>query len=197
MPTGINLTPPQELKRQQVQFIVGAAVKATAVLLVLALGAAGYLFYKSGQLKGELRALDQQQTDLLAQKASMREVEDYSKKISGKYFLLQKYLQSRIKYSAVLAELLTRVPETIVLDGLDFGGADKKAQITGTSKDLVTVSALVNGLAKEGNSSSDSAVGLAGKNAFTAVSLDSLNVTEGESVDFVVSFTVTEENFLQ
>jgi len=197
MPTGINLTPPQEIKRQKTQFIVGTSIKTSLLLLVILLGVAGFLFYKSTQLKTQIASLDQQKIDLTAQKDSMNEVEEYSKKLAGKYFLLQKYLQSRIKYSSVLTELLARVPENVVLESIGFEGSGKKAQITGSSKDLVDVSTLVNRLAKEGSASTESAVTLDGKSAFSEVSLDSLNVKEGESVEYNVSFKVNEENFLK
>ncbi|MFA5776400.1 MAG: PilN domain-containing protein [Patescibacteria group bacterium] len=197
MLTGINLTPPQEIKRQKTQYIVGTSIKTSLLLFAILLAVAGFLFYKSSRLKSQLTSLDQQKTDFTAQKDSMKEVEEYSKKLSGKYFLLQKYLQSRVKYSAVLTELLARVPENVVLESIGFEGSGKKARITGSSKDLVDVSTLVNRFAKEGNASTESAVSLSGKNAFSEVSLDSLNVNEGKSVEYTVSFKINEENFLK
>ncbi|PIS22106.1 hypothetical protein COT50_03770 [candidate division WWE3 bacterium CG08_land_8_20_14_0_20_41_10] len=197
MPIGIDLTPPKEIKRQKTQFIVGASIKTSLALFVILLGVAGFLFYKASSLKKQISSLDQQKTELTAQKDSMQEVEEYSKKLSGKYFLLQKYLQSRIKYSAVLTELLARVPQNVVLESIGFEGSGKKARITGSSQAIVDVSTLVNKLAKEGNASSESAVSLGGKNAFSEVSLDSLNVDEGKSVEYNVSFKINEENFLQ
>lgn len=197
MPIGIDLTPPKEIKRQKTQFIVGASIKTSLGLLVVLLGVMGFLFYKSTELKNQIASLDQQRTEFTAQKDSMQEVEEYSKKLSGKYFLLQKYLQSRIKYSAVLTELLARVPQNVVLESIGFEGSGKKARITGSSLAIVDVSTLVNKLAKEGNASSQSAVSLNGKNAFSEVSLDSLNINEGKSVEYTVSFTINEENFLQ
>lgn len=197
MLTGINLTPPQEIKRQKTQYIVGASIKTSLLLFVILLGVVGFLFYKLSRLKSQIASLDQQTADLMAQKDSMKEVEEYSRKLSGKYFLLQKYLQSRIKYSAVLTELLARVPENVVLESIGFEGSGKKAQITGLSKDLADISTLINRLAKEGNASSESAVSLNGKNAFSEVSLDSLNVNEGKSVEYNVSFKINEENFLK
>jgi len=197
MPTGIDLTPPQEVKRQKTQFIVGTSIKVSLLLFVVLLGVAGFLFYESTRLGSQVSSLDQQKTDLTVQKDSMKEVEEYSKKLSGKYFLLQKYLQSRVRYSAVLTELLARVPQNVVLESIGFEGLGKKAKITGSSKDLVDVSTLVNRIAKEGNASSESSVSLSGKNAFSEVSLDSLNVNEGKSVEYNVSFKVNEENFLK
>ena len=197
MPAGIDLTPPKEIKRQKTQFIVGTSIKTSLVLFAILLSVTGLLFYKSSTLTTQIASLDQQKAVLTAQKDSMKEVEEYSKKLSGKYFLLQKYLQSRIKYSAVLTELLARVPQNVLLESIGFEGSGKRARITGSSKDLVNVSTLVNRLTKEGNASTESAVSLSGKNAFSEVSLDSLNVNEGKFVEYTVSFKISEENFLK
>jgi len=197
MPIGINLTPPQEIKRQKTQYIVGTSIKTSLALFIILLGVAGYLFYKTTQLKSKVTLLDQQKIDLVAQKDRMTEVEEYSKKLSGKYFLLQTYLQSRIKYSAVLMELLARVPQNAVLQNIDFEGSGREARVAGSTKDLVDVSTLVNKLAKEGNASSESSVALSGKKAFSDVTLSSLNVNEGKSVEYSISFKINEEAFLK
>lgn len=194
---GINLTPPQEIKSRRTQYVVGASTKIAVVILLGVIGIAIYYFSNTSSLKGQISVLDSQKADLTSQRDSMREVEDYAKKLSGKYFLLQKYLESRLKYSSVMLELLSRVPEGIKFDSLGFEGVGKRTRISGTSKDVVSVSTFISRLAKEGNSSTDSAVKLTGKNAFIDVRLDSLAVDEGKEINYAVSFKINEEAFLK
>lgn len=201
MAQGINLTPPQEIKRRRTEYIVGASTKVSALLLLLALGVSGYYYFQSSSLSNEISDLQDQKVQLTAQVDSMREVEDYAKKLSGKYFLLQKYLESRLKYSSVMLELLARVPQEISFDSLSFDGLGRRTVIAGASKDVISVSTFVSRLAKDGNASSDSAVDLTGKNAFINVRLDSLSVYEGKEdqkgVQYSVSFDINEEAFLK
>lgn len=197
MPNGVNLTPPQEIKRQKTQYVVGASTKAAVLLVLILVGIAAYFYTQSSSLKNQVSSLETQETDLMSQRDSMTEIEGYAKKLSGKYFLLQKYLESRLKYSSVILELLARVPAGVAFENLDFEGAGKRTRVSGTSSDVVSVSAFVNSLAKEGNSSSESSVSLGGKNAFSDVRLDSLKVDEGKSVEYSVSFKINEEAFLR
>ena len=197
MPAGINLTPPQEIKRQKTQYVVGASTKLSILLFIILLGVGTFFFYKSYTLKNQIVGLDTQKADLIQQRESMREVEDYAKKLSGKYFLLQKYLESRLKYSSVMLEFLARVPDGLLLENVGFEGTGKRARVSGTSADIVRVSSFINRLSKDGNASSESAVNLSGKNAFMDVRLDSLNVEEGKDVEYGVSFKVNEEVFLK
>lgn len=201
MPQGINLTPPQEIKRRKTQYVVGASTKISVFLLVLALGVAGYYYSQSSGLTSKIVSLQSQKSQLTAQVESMQDIENYAKKLSGKYFLLQKYLEGRIKYSSVMLELLARVPEEIAFDSLSFDGLGKRTTLTGTSAEVISVSEFVNRLAKEGNASSESAVDLSGKNAFTGVRLDSLSVDETEEnkggIQYSVSFDINEEAFLK
>jgi len=201
MAQGINLTPPQEIKRRRTQYVVGASTKISVFLLVVALGVAGYYYSQRSSLANKVATLQSQKGQLTAQVESMREIENYAKKLSGKYFLLQKYLEGRIKYSSVMAELLARVPQEISFASLTFDGLGKRTTITGESEDIISVSSFVNRLAKEGNASSQSAVDLAGKNAFTNVRLDSLNVDEEKEnqkgIQYTVSFDINEEAFLK
>lgn len=194
---GINLTPPQEIKRRKTQYVVGASTKISIVLLLIVLGASAYFFSKVSTTKSKIASQDSRKTELTAKREEMREVEDFAKKLSGKYFLLQKYLESRLKYSSAITELLSRIPEGVNYTDLKFEGMGKRASISGTSKDVVSVSSFVNRLAKEGNSSTQSAVKLDGKNAFLEVRLDSLNVEEGKEINYIVSFNVNEEAFLK
>lgn len=193
----IDLTPPQEIKRKRTQYVVGASTKISVVLLLIAVGVAVYYFTKETNLQTQIASLDSQKTELTARVQSMQEVENYAKKLSGKYFLLQKYLESRLKYSSVMLELLARVPTEISFDNLSFEGAGKRTTIAGSSKDVISVSAFVNRLAKPGNASSESAVTLEGKNAFTDVRLDSLSVDQDKGVAYSVSFKINEEAFLK
>ncbi len=201
MPQGINLTPPQEIKRRRTQYVVGASTKISVFLLLLALGVAGYYYSQKSGLTTKIFALQSQKGQLTAQVESMREIENYAKKLSGKYFLLQKYLEGRIKYSSVMLELLARVPQEISFESLNFDGLGKRTTISGASTDVISVSSFVNRLAKEGNASSESAVDLVGKNAFTNVRLDSLSVDEEKEnqkgIQYSVSFDINEEAFLK
>ena len=201
MPQGINLTPPQEIKRRRTQYAVGASTKISVFLLLLALGVAGYYYSQKSGVTTNISALQSQKGQLTAQVESMREIEKYAKKLSGKYFLLQKYLEGRIKYSSVMLELLARVPQEISFESLNFDGLGKRTTISGASKDVISVSSFVNRLAKEGNASSESAVDLVGKNAFTNVRLDSLSVDEEKEnqkgIQYSVSFDINEEAFLK
>lgn len=196
---GIDLTPPQEIKRQKTQYAVGTSVKLAALLLLVALGTGGYFFYKSSVLNRQLSDLSKQETDLISQKDALRTVENYAKKLSGKYFLLQKYLENRSLYSSMLLELVSRVPVGITLDTVNFDGMEKRASVTGSAADVIQVSDFVNQLSKEGNASSESSPSLSGKKAFTDVRLDSLRVDErtGEksTVKYNVSFKVNGDLF--
>ncbi len=177
--------------------MVGASTKISIVLLLIAVGVAIYCFSQETALKGKVTRLDSQQAELIAKVESMREIEDYAKRLSGKYFLLQKYLESRLKYSSVMMELLARVPKEISFNDLNFEGVGKRTTIEGVSIDVISVSTFVNRLAKDGNASSDSAVNLSGKNAFTEVRLDSLNVDDEKGITYSISFNIDEGAFLK
>lgn len=177
--------------------MVGASTKISVVLLLLAVGVGIYYFSKETSLQNQAASLESQKTNLAAKVESMREVENYAKKLSGKYFLLQKYLESRLKYSSVMLELLARVPTEISFDSLSFEGAGRRTTIAGSSKDVIPVSAFVSRLARPGNASSESAVALEGKNAFMDVRLDSLSVDQDKGVSYSVSFKINEEAFLK
>lgn len=197
MDKGINLTPPREIKRRRTQYVVGASTKIATLILFIAVGVAVYYFSKESDLQRQMDSLDSQKIQLTQKVESMREVEDYAKKLSGKYFLLQKYLESRLKYSSVMLELLARVPDEILFDNLTFDGVGRRTTVTGSSKDDISVSTFVNRLAKEGSASSESAVVLDGNYAFTEVRLDSLNADEEKGVTYSVSFKINEEAFLK
>ena len=201
MPQGINLTPPQEIKRRRTRYVARTSTKTSVFLLLLALGVAGYYYSQKSGLTTKISVLQSQKGQLTAQVESMREIENYAKKLSGKYFLLQKYLEGRIKYSSVMLELLARVPQEISFESLNFDGLGKRTTISGASTDVISVSSFVNRLAKEGNASSESAVDLVGKNAFTNVRLDSLSVDEEKEnqkgIQYSVSFDINEEAFLK
>ncbi|MFH1295145.1 MAG: hypothetical protein ABIH84_01030 [bacterium] len=194
---GINLTPPQEIKERQTRYVVGASTKLAILLLLIAIGISGYYYLTIRTLKTQMAAWQTQSIELDTKVASMHEVEGFAKKLSGKYFLLQKYLESRLKYSAVMQELLARVPSEISFVNVTFEGMGKRAIVSGTSTDVVSVSAFVNQLAKEGNATSQSAVLLEGAHAFLDVRLDSLRVDEEKGVDYSVSFRINEEAFLK
>jgi len=201
MAQGINLTPHKEVKLRRRQYVVGVSTNISIFLFMVALGVAGYYYSRSSNLNSKISTLQSQKGQLTAQVESMREIENYAKKLSGKYFLLQKYLEGRIKYSSVMTELLARVPQEISFASLTFDGLGKRTTITGESKDIISVSSFGNRLAKEGNASSESAVDIAGKNAFTNVRLDSLSVDEEKEnqkgIQYAVSFDINEEAFLK
>lgn len=194
---GINLTPPQEIKRRRTQYVVGASTKLSVLLLLIVACIAAYYFVKSTGFQTQIGNLESQKADLTSKRESMKEIEGYAQKLSGKYFLLQKYLENRIKYSSVMQELLARVPEGVVFDTIGFEGVGKRARITGTSKDVVSVSSFIGRLTKVGNASDTSAVTLNDKSAFADVRLDSLSVNEGKQVNYAVSFRINEEAFLK
>ncbi len=181
--------------------MVGASTRVSIFLLVLAVGVACYYFFRFSSLNSRIAALEDQKNHFASQVESMREVEDRAKQLAGKYFLLQKYLESRIRYSSVMMELFARVPQEVTLSVLDFEGLGRRATISGGSTDAIFVSSFVSRLAKEGNASSDSGVDLAGRNAFINVRLDSLSVSEEEvgqkGVQYSVSFDVNGEAFLK
>jgi len=191
----IDLTPPQEIKRQKTQYVVGTSTRLAIAFFVIVIGWGGYSLYKATFLKGQISAMEVRESELVAQRSSMSETESYAKKISGKYFLLQKYLESRFRYSSIMQELVSRVPNGVSLDSIAFEGMDKRAKVSGTSADVVQVSSFVSYLSKEGNASSQSAASLSDKNAFTDIRLDSLSVNEGKPVDFSVSFQTNSEVF--
>lgn len=201
MARGINLTPPQEIKRRKTQYVVGVSTRISLVLLIVAVATAGYYFYQSSSLDSKIKALEDQKNALTKQIESMNDIENYAKKISGKYLLLQKYLEGRVKYSAVLSELLARVPQEISFESIAFDGLGRRTTISGSSKDIISVSTFINRLAKEGNASTESAVDLSGKNAFVGVKLDSLSVDEEKEgqkgIRYSVSFEINKEAFLK
>ena len=198
MVSGVNLTPPQEIRRRRTQYVVGAATKMSVLLVLVLAGVAVYYFVKSSTLHKQIADLDSRGNDLTSQRDSMAEVEGYAKKLSGKYFLLQKYLESRLKYSSVISELLARVPKSVLFTDLDLGGAGQEVKVSGKSGDVISISAFINGLAKEGNASSGSGVVLDGQRAFLDVRLESLKVDEiQKSVDYSIVFKVNEKAFLK
>jgi len=96
-----------------------------------------------------------------------------------------------------MLELLSRIPPEISFNSLNFEGVEKRTSLSGTSKDVISVSVFVSRLAKEGNASTESSVNLGGKNAFTNVRLDSLSVSKGNGVNYSISFNINKEAFLK
>jgi len=195
MVVGIDLTPPREIKKQKTQYVVGTSTKVSIFLFVLALAGGGFLFYTTRQLNSQINETEKQKAELTAKRASLKEVEDYAKRLSGKYFLLQKYLEGRTRYSVVVTELTARVPTGISIETIAFDSGGRPSKVTGLASDIVQVSAFISKLAKDGSASSESSAALVGKNAFDNVRLDSLLVNEDKHVEYGISFVVNEENF--
>lgn len=193
----INLTPPQELKRQKTQYVVGAATKASLVFLLLSVLLSAYYFFVTFKLKNNLRDLDLQNKQIAQEISSLQDIENYAKGISGKYLILQRYLESRLKYSAVFKELLGRKPVGVEIEKVDFDGVGKVSRLYGVSTNEVLISLFMSNLEKIGNLSLDSGISLEGKKAFTDVNLDSLSLDETKQARFVISFYLNEEAFLR
>jgi hypothetical protein len=194
---GIDLTPPQEIKKQKTQYVVGFTTIVSILIFLVLAGVGSYYFYRSYTVKNQIAEAVKQSDELAKQRESMKGIEDYSKRLSGKFFVLQKYLKTRVKYSSVMLEIISRVPNGLTLESIGMESGSKRARLTGASKDVVQVSAFVNRLAKEGKSSSESSTELDGKKAFTDVRLESLQLDKESSVDYAVSFMVNEEAFLK
>lgn len=194
---GINLTPQQEIKRRRTHYVVGAATKISIFITFVTLCVAGYYFYTTSKVNSQISDLEQKKSDLNSQISGMSDIENLAKKLSGKYFLLQKYLESRLKYSSVILELTSRVPDGVSFESLNFEGVGKRARLSGKSKDTVSISYFVAKLSKQGNASEDSGANLEGKNAFSDIRLESLNVNKDKTATYVISFKINEEAFLK
>ena len=200
----VDLTPPQEIKRQKTQYFVGTSTKISAVLLVMCLLAAGYLAYRSLSYKAQIFAVDQRVLALESRRAELSDVEEVSKKLAGKYFLLQRYMETRVAYSSVVKELIARVPSEVTVDDIAFESGGKKANVSGFSTNPSQVAAFITELSRSGNAASDPAVQLTGKNAFTDVRLETLSVDDRKaqtrkagSVEYAISFKINEGAFLK
>lgn len=193
----INLTPPQELKRQKTQYVVGAATKVSLILLVIAVSLSVYFFVKTLKLKRELSFLEAQNRKIEQEIASMQDIENYAKDISGKYLILQRYLESRLKYSAIFREILSRKPVGVEIEKAEFEGMGKRSRIYGSSTNEMLIAVFMSKMDMPGNLFPNSGVLLEGKKAFTDVNLDALNVDETKKVKYTISFYVNEEVFLK
>lgn len=200
----VDLTPPQEVKRKKTHFVVNTTARLTGFLLLTVLGVAGFFLYKSYKLKSQIANIDSSISSMEERRLSLSEIEDYSKKLAGKYFLLQRYMETRLSYSAVVKELVSRVPNSVVIDNLQFETGGKRARISGSSANSSQVSAFITELSRVGNSSSGSAVDLSGKNAFSDIRLETLSVDKKQQgavssspVEYTITFKVNEEAFLK
>jgi Tfp pilus assembly protein PilN len=172
----INLIPKTEKTEQTTTKLVKASTLFSVALLVVLLGIAGYLFYKTSTLKKEVKALDDSIEASREEIANMASVEISARNLYSKYTTLKKIFGERAYYSVLLEEFEKRVPSSVVITSFTMAPGSS-ISIGGSGENYNSIGVFTDNLLDV--SFTTASEGLGG--LFKSVSLESVSLESKEN----------------
>lgn len=173
----INLIPQQEVQEQTQEKAVALTTWLSIVLLVIIGGVAGFYFYSTQNINGQIKILESEITTSRAQIATMANVEVNARNLDKKYTTLQQAFINRMNYSKLASELAKRTPEGIMLDSMTLQKGSK-VNITGHADNYILIANFTNNLVDTEFQDGDPLL----RALFTTVTLNSVNLEKNRNV---------------
>ncbi len=175
----INLIPKEERVQQAKTKVVKLSTILSVVLLVIVGGVGGFYFYKAYTLRSEVKALDDQISNLRDQINQLSDIEISARNLFSKSNVLGSIFDSRFYYSKMLEELEKSIPSGVVVK--TFGlNKDSQISISGTAQTYNQVQEFSNKLLESP--------------LFTEVSLNSVGLEKSEEkINYFIIVTYNEE----
>jgi len=173
--TDINLIPQEELtKRKKARAVKGSTVVAILILLIV-LGATGFLYYTNYNTQSEINALDVEIESLRNKIKAKSQVEISARNLDKKFSSLKTLMEERENFSKLLEEMRARKPVNLSIDSMDV--RETKINLSGRADNYVSIANFANNLLNqeflEGNTE------LSG--LFTSVSLNSVTLERSDN----------------
>lgn len=172
----INLIPDQEVVVQKREKAVKTTSILAIIILLIALGITGYLFYTHDQLSKELQAAEAKIDASRQQIASLTSTEITARNLYKKFTSLQDIYSKRTRYSIVLDEFNKRTSAGIQIE--DFAiDSTGKISITGSGDNYLLVAKFMKDL-----TDTDFPTATQGYSAlFKTVTLNTVNLSNAEN----------------
>lgn len=183
MTQSINLIPQEEVVQQRKTRWVKMSTVIAVVLLVVLLGASGYIIYLSNSLKSQVKDKEDSISGLRSQILSLADIEISARNLDQKHQVISSFLNGKSYYSKMLSEIAAQTPSSVVVDTFTFG-RENSINLSGTGETYLAINEFINNLVQT--------------DLFTEVTINSVSLENStSSAKFFIVADYSEEELKQ
>lgn len=172
----INLIPQQEVHEQTQQKAVKLSTVASVFILLLVIGVAGFMFYRTTMITRQINTLEGEINTLRGDIQKLSDIEIYARNLDKKFNTLKSIFATRSMYSLLSHEIKARIPAGVVIESITLQ-KETSLNITGFADNYIAIAAFTNNLLDRQFDTGNAAL----KTLFKTVTLNSVSLEKSRN----------------
>lgn len=145
MPDVINLLPQEERQEQVKEQLVEVSTIVSVLLLIFVGVISAYFFYQVLQINKQIEAVNASISQSRSNIATLSSMEIVARNLDARFKGLSLFFDEKVSHSVLFAELLKRLPQSVVIESLSTGSSNT-LNISGVSTDYLSIAKFINNL---------------------------------------------------